>query len=174
MKAPLLIGKLVMLRAIEDRDRALMAESKRDPEFLRLVGEEETVEPPLTDDQFESVKQSQFHWAIEVNDSCIGIALIHSLNEKDKQAVYAIAIFESENWGRGYGEESTRLVLDHAFNTLSLHRVWLRVLAYNHRAIRCYEKCGFIIEGTQRESALLNGVWYDDILMGILASEFRR
>ncbi|RPJ99073.1 GNAT family N-acetyltransferase [Priestia endophytica] len=52
------------------------------------------------------------------------------------------------------GTEITQLVLDYAFKELRLHRVDLRVLQYNKRAIRCYEKCGFIQEGIEREGAL--------------------
>jgi RimJ/RimL family protein N-acetyltransferase len=74
--------------------------------------------------------------------------------------------------GKGIGQEVTRLLLKYAFEELNLHRVDLRVLAYNVRAINCYKKCGFIIEGTERESAYVDGAWYDDLIIGILAHEF--
>ncbi len=172
MKANLLVGSLVTLRGFEDKDRDILIESKRDPEFLKLVGEDMSDEPALTDIEFEDIKHSQLHWAIDRDGVCIGGALLHSLNEQDKRAEYAIAIFNRDNWGKGYGEEATRLVLDYAFSKLLLHRVGLRVLSYNHRAIRCYEKCGFLKEGVQRQSAFVNNAWYDDIMMGVLASEF--
>ena len=31
-----------------------------------------------------------------------------------------------------------------AFGILGLHRIDLRVLAYNTRAISCYRRCGFV------------------------------
>lgn len=37
---------------------------------------------------------------------------------------------------------------------MKLHRVDLEVLEYNNRAIHCYEKCGFKIDGILRESAI--------------------
>jgi RimJ/RimL family protein N-acetyltransferase len=46
------------------------------------------------------------------------------------------------------------------------------VLAYNKRAIRAYEKCGFIVEGRERETAYVNGSWHDDIMMGLLDRDF--
>ena len=64
-------------------------------------------------------------------------------------------------------------MLGYAFKTLRLHRVGIRVLAYNKRAIRAYEKCGFGVEGRERETAFVNGVWHDDIMMGLLDREFR-
>jgi RimJ/RimL family protein N-acetyltransferase len=55
---------------------------------------------------------------------------------------------------------------------LRLHRIGIRVLAYNTRAIRAYEKCGFTIEGREREAAFVNGVWHDDMMMGLLETDF--
>lgn len=64
------------------------------------------------------------------------------------------------------------MVLNYAFDVLHYHKVFLRVLDYNTRAIRCYEKCGFIREGTDREGALINGVYCSDIYMGIIKSDY--
>lgn len=71
------------------------------------------------------------------------------------------------------GRELIKLVLSHAFGTMGLHRVDLRVLAFNERAIRCYRSCGFVEEGRERESARIGDVWHDDIIMGILAEEYQ-
>ena len=49
-----------------------------------------------------------------------------------------------------------------------LHRIDLRVLAYNTRATRCYLRAGFVEEGREREAALVDGTWHDDVIMGIL------
>lgn len=67
----------------------------------------------------------------------------------------------------------TRLVLRYAFEDLGLHRVDLRVLEYNDRAIAVYEKCGFVREGVERESANVAGKWHSDLIMGILEHEYR-
>ena len=66
-----------------------------------------------------------------------------------------------------------RLALRYAFDQLKLHRISVRVLAYNHRAIRSYQKCGFVIEGHEREAAWVNGQWHDDVLLGLLDRELR-
>jgi RimJ/RimL family protein N-acetyltransferase len=56
---------------------------------------------------------------------------------------------------------------------MALHRVDLRVLEFNTGAIPCYRACGFVEEGRERESCVLEGEWYDDIFMGVLEHEFR-
>jgi len=52
------------------------------------------------------------------------------------------------------------------------HRIDLKVLDYNHRGIRCYEKCGFKKDGILRENALIDGKYYSDIVMSILDYEY--
>ncbi|HEX2038079.1 MAG TPA: GNAT family protein [Chloroflexota bacterium] len=72
----------------------------------------------------------------------------------------------------GYGTEALSLALRYAFEDLKLHKVYLRVLEYNRRAIRTYEKCGFRPEGVLREEMKVDGHWHDLIYMGVLAHEF--
>ncbi len=75
--------------------------------------------------------------------------------------------------GRGLGTAATHLVLAYAFDVLALHRVELRVLTFNERAIACYEKCGFVREGVEREGAWIGGEWQSDLRMSILEHEFK-
>lgn len=114
-----------------------------------------------------------FEWAVEFKGKCIGQARL-TINESDKRARYAVGLFDISQLGKGLGTEITRLVLDYAFNTLHLHRVDLRMLEYNKRAIACYRKCGFIQEGVEREGALIEDKWETDVMMSILEQEYRK
>ena len=69
--------------------------------------------------------------------------------------------------------EAIGLVAAHAFGPMALHRLAARVLAFNERAIRAYQKCGFRVEGRERESASIDGAWHDDLMIGLLAGEAR-
>lgn len=111
------------------------------------------------------------HWALEVDGGFVGTARLHSVDEVDRRAQYAIGILDRQRLGIGLGTEVTRRVLAHAFHDLGLHRVGLRVLAFNTRAIACYARCGFIEEGRERESALVGDTWHDDVIMGVLERE---
>jgi RimJ/RimL family protein N-acetyltransferase len=110
---------------------------------------------------------------IEHEGRCIGTARLHRLDEHGRRARYAVGILDPALLGKGLGTEVTGLVLAYAFETLGLHRVDLRVLAYNERAIRSYEKSGFQREGTERDSALIDGEWEDDVMMAVLEWEWR-
>lgn len=111
------------------------------------------------------------HWALEVDGEFVGTARLHSVDEVDQRAQYAIGILDRQRLGIGLGTEVTRRLLVYGFHDLGLHRVGLRVLAFNTRAIACYARCGFVEEGRERESALVGGTWHDDVIMGVLARE---
>jgi RimJ/RimL family protein N-acetyltransferase len=89
-----------------------------------------------------------------------------------RRASLAVGIEDKSQLGIGLGTEAIALVLEYAFRVLKLHRLSVRVIEYNARAIRAYRKCGFVVEGTEREAALVDGIWHDDIMMGMLDSEY--
>lgn len=111
-------------------------------------------------------------WVIEVDGAFAGEARLDNINRQDQRARMAIGLFSDRSLGRGIGRAAVRLVLDQAFGEMGLHRVDLRVLSFNERAIRCYRACGFRHEGTERESAYVDGLRHDDWIMGILRPEY--
>ncbi len=84
-----------------------------------------------------------------------------------------IVIGEKTYWNKGYGTEVIGLLLRHGFTTLNLHRIYLRVFQNNKRAIRAYEKAGFIHEGRQRQAEFQDGKYLDVILMSVLKDEWK-
>ena len=146
------------------------------PEILRMFGHDSTTLPPSHSEVKEwlaSITNAPYSWIVEYENRLVGEAKLHSLNMDDKRARYAIGLYDPSKLGIGLGKNVTQLILEYAFNELHLHRVDLRVLTYNMRAIKCYQKCGFIIEGRERESALVDGEWHDDLIMAILAKDFQ-
>ena len=69
-----------------------------------------------------------------------GPARFSQLDGDNGSALYHITIGEKDAWGHGYGTEATRLMIDHAFGTLGLHRIALYVFEFNERAIRAYQR----------------------------------
>ena len=118
------------------------------------------------------VEKHEYAWIIDVK-GFIGHVRFFALDPHDKRAALAIGIEDPAYLGKGYGSEAIRLALDYIFS-IGLHRISVRVLASNDRAITCYRKCGFAIEGREREAALIDGRWQDDIIMGVLDREFAR
>lgn len=106
------------------------------------------------------------------NDELIGNCGIMKINYKDRTAEVGLFIGDENNRSKGYGAEALRLLLDFGFNYLNLNNIMLVVKSFNERAIACYKKVGFKEFGRRRESYFLNGKYYDDVQMDILAKEF--
>ena len=83
-----------------------------------------------------------------------------------------ISIGEREYWGKGYGTDAMRLIVQYGFIELNLRRVSLGLHAYNERALKSYEKIGFKMEGRMRDEGLRDGVRFDSLWMGILREEW--
>lgn len=103
----------------------------------------------------------------------LGESVLNELDEDTRCANFRICLFDSGSCGRGVGGEAIELTLRFAFETWGLHRVELDVYDYNPRAYAAYLRAGFREEGRRRDGAVWDGVYYDDILMAILAEEYR-
>ncbi len=107
-------------------------------------------------------------WVIAVEGRLVGSVRLYTVDHTDKRAALAIGFEDSSRLGQGLGSEAIKLVLKYAFDTMKLHRISPRVIAYDSRAIRAYEKCGFVREGVEREAACVGGVWHVDVMMAAL------
>jgi len=72
------------------------------------------------------------------------------------------------HWGKGYGTEAVKLVRDYAFNKLNLHKLTANAYAANKASLRVLEKAGFTVEGTHTNQFLLDGVYADAVLLGMV------
>lgn len=171
-------GARVTLRPPVASDRDDRLEIGRVAEYIYMCGGDPSQIKPFTtrdaDGWYRRIADEPHGWCVEAEGRCIGSARLHSVDMEHRRARYAVGLFDPAHWGKGYGTEATRLVLAHAFDCLGLHRVDLRVLEHNQRAIACYERCGFVHEGIERESALIAGRWHSDVFMSILEEEYRR
>lgn len=75
--------------------------------------------------------------------------------------------------GKGLMQESLRLLLRYAFDTMRLHRVEAACIPDNVRSMRVLEKAGFQREGLLRSYLLINGSWQDHYLYAIISTDGR-
>jgi RimJ/RimL family protein N-acetyltransferase len=108
------------------------------------------------------------------DDRLIGNCGIFAIDHKNRSAELGIIIGEKDYWGKGYGTDAVLTLLNFAFGEVNLNRVYLRVFAYNQRAIRAYEKCGFQHEGTARQALFREGQYHDVHYMAILFEDWQR
>jgi RimJ/RimL family protein N-acetyltransferase len=111
-------------------------------------------------------------FAIEADGIFIGQCALFRFDETAATCELGITIGDKAYWGRGYGRESIRLLLDYAFRLRNFRKVWLRVQGNNERAMRAYRACGFVEEGRLRQHVFSSGQYHDQIYMGILREEW--
>ncbi len=170
-------GPRVVLRPPRPEDAAGRLALGRDPEIVHMFGADPVSLPPLTEAAavrwMAGLTTHPHAWVVEHEGRLLGEARLDGMDPHDARARLAIGLYDPAKLGMGLGREAVCLVLAHAFGPLGLHRVSLRVVAYNTRAIRCYLACGFVVEGREREAALIGKERHDDVMMGVLAREFR-
>lgn len=133
----------------------------------------EAIEGQFEQQLKENSKHIEFAIYEQASTQVIGLAELKHIDRTHRIAEYGILIGEKSCWGKGYGTETTTLMLDYAFTVLGLHNVLLSTYGYNERAIRAYTRAGFRVMGRQREAARLGDQIYDVIFMDCLATEFR-
>lgn len=107
----------------------------------------------------------------KANDMPLGSVYIRDIDHEQHKGEYGIFIGEEAARGRGIGTQAARLAIEYGFHKLGLHRIYLRALAGNDRAIRSYEKAGFKQEGYLKDDAYINGKYVDIVWMAIVNEE---
>ncbi len=112
-------------------------------------------------------------WIVETDGRLLGTARLHSFDETGG-ARYAIGLLDPDRLDLGLGTETTRLVLDYGFDQLGLERIEVAVLEINHRALRCYERCGFRPIGRVCGAAVIEGEPHDDLVLEVRPEDCQR
>ena len=102
----------------------------------------------------------------------LGTVSFFDISKQHKSAEFGIAIHKPDNLGRGYGTDTTRVMLWIGFHILGLNSIRLITMRSNVRAQKAYEKAGFKQAGVFRQGAYVKGSFHDFIIMDILKDEF--
>lgn len=169
-------GSRVYLAPMEVEDAPLYVRWLNDPEISVYLNAFNVTIGLEREKEFlaQSLKEQRPEFGIRLvaDDTLIGNCGIVNIDTVNRKAEIGIFIGEQDLLGQGYGREAVMLLLDYGFNILNLNNIYLRPYAFNTRAIRCYEACGFQVAGRLREAKIINGQKYDEVWMDILASEF--
>ena len=177
----MLRGELVLLRArTEDDARTLHADLYEDVETWVRSDQRPWVPIP-----FGSLSP---YWPLEAAPSptdpdvfavtelatgeLAGEGVLWSIDLHNRSAHAGIALRPAFR-GRGLGTDVIRQLCRYGFNVRGLRRMQLETLADNAAMIAVAERLGFTREGTMRGASWVNGRWVDDVLFGLLDTEFR-
>ncbi|HZZ95753.1 MAG TPA: GNAT family protein [Jatrophihabitantaceae bacterium] len=172
----MLSGELVTLRTTREADLDVLYEiaselatwEERGPEPPRPLSRPEFAER-FTKSLTEPSDEARF--AIEVGGEVIGRCDLFHFDAFSRNAELGISLRASAR-GKGYGTDALRVLVGFAFQRRNLRRVHLIALSSNVGGLACYRKVGFVEEGRRREHAWVRGGYEDEVLMGLLRSEW--
>lgn len=169
----------LVLRPVEPEDAGFLAGLMDEIDLHDSSGPHSLIYPTSKEIEERWISQigsrsDEAHMIIEKRAGKIPIGVISATEIEKRNSSAQIGIRLKEECGdQGYGTEAMRGAVGFMFETLNIHRVWLRADEENARAIRCYEKCGFSLEGVLRENHFRNGVWKSSVVMSILRDELK-
>ncbi|MEM1234897.1 MAG: GNAT family N-acetyltransferase [Pseudomonadota bacterium] len=178
VKKPELRTERLILRAARPDDVADRLALGNSPAIQEMFGMDTAQVRPLTQAAAEAWVEAQMKepwgWVMEHDGRCIGSIRLHQINWADKRGYLALGILDETKLSMGLGSEAMDEVVRFALGPLGLHRLTVRALAFNERAIAAYEKVGFRREGRERQSALIGEAWHDDVMLGLIAPDLER
>jgi diamine N-acetyltransferase len=99
---------------------------------------------------------------------------IHQFTRRMTGADIGLALGERRAWKKGYGTETSRLLLDEVFLQLNLHRAEWWTFAENLASLKLAVKMGFKEDGRLREAVFFDNKFHDLVVLGILKDEYEK
>lgn len=127
-----------------------------------------------TEAWFHKVKANPKVWlkAVLAGGDVIGYAVVEAIDAKNRKCELALVIGETNHWGKGIATSILKTMLEYAFDSLRMHRVWAAVARGNDRSERLLKTAGFRQEGVMREPLIINGEFTDLLCYSILEHEY--
>jgi len=114
-----------------------------------------------------------YRYGIFIDEHFIGVVEIKNINRFNDDA--QIGYWLAEEWqGKGIMTDCVRALTLHCFNEFNLHRVSVSIVDANKKSRAVPERLNFVHEGTLRECMRYYGVYYDEVIYGILKSDWNK
>ncbi|MDL2224707.1 GNAT family N-acetyltransferase [Eubacteriales bacterium OttesenSCG-928-M02] len=111
---------------------------------------------------------SQYLWAIHVDDVAVGSIGIHrkeNIHYRTAELGYYLA---EAHWGKGIVTAAVKEACDTVFAQTDMLRIFAEPFAHNTASRRVLEKAGFTLEGILQKNAVKNGTVVDMALYALI------
>lgn len=170
-------GKIIYLRAMELSDMELYREMINEPEISNLVvGWSFPISNYEQQKWYEKVINDKLNLRFTVvdkeTDIAVGMVTLTSIDWKNRNAFHGIKLSNSRKYKKGTGTDSVMTLMKYAFEELQMHRLNGSFIEYNKVSQALYKKCGWSIDGIQKEAIYRNGQYHDKLLASILRKDY--
>jgi aminoglycoside 6'-N-acetyltransferase len=163
-RVPVLRGRRVLLRPIEDADRPRLIEILEEPEVARWWRR----------DEWERVVTSDaVTFAAEVDGELAGMIQFSEQLDPDYKRAEIDLFLTARLHGEGIGRDAIAALVRYLFEERGHHRLTMDPAVENERGIRCYSAVGFRPVGVMRRyERVADGSYRDGLLMELIPDDF--
>lgn len=160
-------GEQVCLRALEEKDCAMLLKLINDPETERMIGGYSFPTSELAQRDWllnRANGKDVFRCAVvEKNgeDIALGTVILSGIDFKNAIAEIHIKMDADRGRDKGFGTDAIKAIVQYAFDNLRLNCIYATILSYNDASKHLFEKCGFKCEGLLRARLFKNGEYCD-------------
>lgn len=148
----------------------VVAGSRAQVKPWRPIAADSKDNPLLVDDKKESLVPFSI---VELDGGAlVGTATLWGIDNHARSAHIGLGLMPSAR-GKGYGTDVVAALCHYGFVVRGLHRLQIETLADNAPMLRAAERNGFVREGVLRSSAWVLGEFLDEVLLGLLAEEWK-
>lgn len=102
----------------------------------------------------------------------IGSATLWGIDNHNRSAHIGLGLLPSSR-GKGYGTDVVAVLCHYGFVVRGMQRPQIETLSDNAAMLRSAERNGFVREGVLRSSAWVMGEFLDEVLLGLLAQDWK-
>lgn len=173
-----IVGKKVVLRAIELEDLPALQRWANDPAIQSMLGGWHF--PVSSQDQrkwFEtlSVNSNNQRFAIDLPGAgLVGTANLVSIDWQNGNAFHGMMIGNQEHRGTGVAMDALMTIMRYAFEELDLYRLDTDIIEYNERSLKFYlQKGGWSREGIRPNWYFRKGRRWDKVMVGVTREAYQ-
>jgi RimJ/RimL family protein N-acetyltransferase len=111
-----------------------------------------------------SASNQDYFYGIYLGNEHIGNIKLH-INEHHNLGDIGIIIGDKQQWGKGYATEAIKLLTEHGFDKIGLHKIYAGIYANNIGSIKAFRNAGYKEDSRHELTYLSNGEYVDEIIM---------
>ncbi|MCX7653971.1 MAG: GNAT family N-acetyltransferase [Fervidobacterium sp.] len=115
-------------------------------------------------------KEKDIDMIIEYKGQRVGRVRITNIDYRNQKCEFGIHIHKNFR-GMGLAYKAGSIIIDYVFRNLPIRKIYLYTMEENVKAVKLFQKLGFVIEGTLIEEVFKDGKWRNVLRMAIFRQD---
>jgi [ribosomal protein S5]-alanine N-acetyltransferase len=170
----------LLIRDFQPDDFEAFFATTSDPEYQQYYPEHETsrlflkniFNRILADSVVQNRMKYQLGFCL-LSGELIGTCGVRIEDIEHRQASFGCAVAR-EYWGNSFAYEASSAIIDYAFSSLAVHRIYAETIACNWRARRLAGRLGMRQEALLKEVKFFRDRWWDTAVYAVLKDEWKK